>query len=131
MTLSHWTDAVAGVPTQGNLTFVSDGHGGWIEKDFVLATYTGHALLAAGENITSVFAIDINGFYYETGANAANIPASQRPWGESFWVFERYIGAGQYQLTLAAVPEPSTYGAILGGLALAVAAVRRRRRNQA
>ena len=36
-------------------------------------------------------------------------------------------GSGKIQLAYAPVPEPSTYGLMLGGLALAAAAVRRRR----
>lgn len=132
MTLTNWSDSTAGVPTWGNLTFekASSGPYPWVPKEFALATYTGQAVLASGQTLADIFAIDANGFFYETGPNAEEYWATApHPWGAPFWVVEKSLGSGIYQLTLVAVPEPSTYGATLGGLGLALAALRRRRRQ--
>lgn len=134
MTLANWSDSVAGVPTWGNLTFerATSGPYPWVPKEFAVATYLGPAILSAGQTLSDVFAIDTAGFYYETGPNAKDYWAvTPHPWGESFWIFEKDLGGGIYQLTLSVVPEPSTYGLAAGALALAVAAVRRRRRGVA
>jgi len=74
----------------------------------------GGVLLNNGENISDVFAFDVDGFTY-TGGAASNA---------GLWSISWNAGA----ITLTAVPEPSTYGIGLGALALAAAALRRRRR---
>jgi hypothetical protein len=65
-------------------------------------------------NVTSWFAFDTD-LYVGTGAT-------------SFQVFT-FADGDNWELTMRVVPEPSTYGLILGALALAGAAVRRRRKK--
>ena len=122
VTLSTWSSSTGGVPAAGNLDFARDGLGDWIPKDFVIATYTGNAILSGGENITSVFAFDTTDFYFATGPRAT---------ADSFQLLEITNESGLTELTLRVVPEPSTYGILLGGLALAAAAIRRRRAKRA
>lgn len=83
-------------------------------RSFTLASVGGVILPVGVSNIADVFTLDLAGFQH-TGGGAADA---------GLWSLS-YDGAGL--VTLAAVPEPSTYGFGLGALALAAAAVRRRR----
>jgi autotransporter-associated beta strand protein len=68
-----------------------------------------------GANISDVFSFDASQFTY-TGGTASDAGL----WRINFDTANGYV-------TLTAVPEPSTYGFALGALALAAAAIRRRR----
>jgi hypothetical protein len=74
-------------------------------------------LLNNGENISDVFQFDLSEFNY-TGGGASNA---------GLWSIDWNVGSGA--ITLTAVPEPSTYGFAMGALALAAAAIRRRKRQ--
>ena len=88
-------------------------NGGYI-ANFSFAT-VGSLDLGANANINDLFTIDTSDFRHSDGsASAAGL------WSLSF---------ENNAITLTAVPEPSTYGFALGALALAAAAVRRRRKN--
>jgi len=118
ITLSDWSDNVPGR--------AADGSGIDLEAAavspllFDLATFdtAGGLILASGANVTSLFALDTSGFIWADGSVAAS---------GQFGLFLRELGDGRTALTLRAIPEPSTYGLALGGLALALAAWRRRR----
>ena len=77
----------------------------------------GGVLLNNGENISDVFAFDVDGFRYSDGSTS----------NAGLWSIDWNQGTGA--ITLTAVPEPSTYGFGLGALALAAAAIRRRKRQ--
>ncbi len=77
----------------------------------------GGVLLGGGLNISDVFQFDLSQFTYSDGS-ASNAGLWSIDWNQS-------NGA----ITLTAVPEPSTYGFVMGALALAAAAIRRRKRQ--
>jgi fibronectin-binding autotransporter adhesin len=87
---------------------------------FILFDY-GSLTLAANESITSIFSINTDGFYDTTGTKVL----------ENHFSISNDIENARIMLNYSAVPEPSTYGIILGGLALAAAAIRRRKQMKA
>ncbi|MFZ9400415.1 MAG: autotransporter-associated beta strand repeat-containing protein, partial [Opitutales bacterium] len=86
-------------------------------RTFAFAT-VGGVQLNNGVNISDVFTFDLAGFTYSDGS-ASNAAL----WSIDF--------DGVSAITLTAVPEPSTYGFAMGALALAAAAIRRRRKTNA
>jgi autotransporter-associated beta strand protein len=76
----------------------------------------GGVQLNSGENISDVFQFDLEQFTYSNGSSS----------NAGLWSID-WDGASS--ITLTAVPEPSTYGFAMGALALAAAAIRRRKRQ--
>ncbi|MFN9112588.1 MAG: PEP-CTERM sorting domain-containing protein, partial [Bacteroidota bacterium] len=116
-TLTNWSDSgnwlggFGSSPAEGSDLI----HAPREEKSFTIARFSNsdrELLLTDGMNITSWFAFDTD-LYVGTGAT-------------SFQVFS-FADGDNWELTMRAIPEPSTYGLILGALALAGAAARRRR----
>ena len=75
----------------------------------------GLTLNAGTTNISDVFQFDLSQFTYSNGS-ASNA---------GLWSIDYNAGV----VSLTAVPEPSTYGFAMGALALAAAAIRRRKRQ--
>jgi autotransporter-associated beta strand protein len=71
-----------------------------------------------GANITSLFTLNTGAFLDLNGNEVA-----------AGWSVINDISSSSISLTYAPIPEPSTYGLILGGLALAATALRRKRRQ--
>ena len=104
------------VDMQGRLAEQASGL--YDPKSFTLFSY-GTLNLGAGVSISDVFSIDYSGFKDENG-NVARA---------DWFTISNDTGAGAIVLT--AIPEPSTYGLAIGALALAAAALRRRRKQNA
>jgi len=87
-------------------------------KNFTLFSYAS-LNLGSGVSISDVFAIDYSGFKDFQG----NVARAD-------W-FTISNDTQNGAIVLTAIPEPSTYGLAIGALALAAAAIRRRRKNKA
>jgi hypothetical protein len=85
-----------------------------VDYTFDIFTY-GTLSLSAGQSVSRLFTIDTTNFVDDVG---------QRVVAGHFFVQD--TGTSIQLFYNSAVPEPSTYGIALGGLALALAAVRRR-----
>jgi autotransporter-associated beta strand protein len=82
---------------------------------FQFGTVGGLSLNAGTTNISDVFQFDLSQFTYSDGSSS----------NAGLWSIDYSAGV----VTLTAVPEPSTYGFAMGALALAAAAIRRRKRQ--
>ena len=87
-------------------------------KNFTLFSYAS-LNLGSGVSISDVFSIDYSGFKDEHG----NVARAD-------W-FTISNDTQNGAIVLTAIPEPSTYGLAIGALALAAAALRRRRKHKA
>lgn len=107
--------AIVGPDVVGNpLNFDNNVAANTAPRSFTLAT-CGSLNLGTNQNINDAFTVDVSQFRFSDGTLA----------DAGLWVVSYDAGAGAIMLT--AIPEPSTYGLSLGALALALAAVRRRR----
>lgn len=88
------------------------------QEGFTLDLIRYGSLDLGGESVTSLFTVNTAGFTHQGSSVAAS----------RFSLVDN-SGNNVIQLVYAPIPEPSTYGIILGALALAAAAVRRRRRR--
>jgi autotransporter-associated beta strand protein len=106
---------IVGPDVVGNpLNFDNNVTANTAPRSFTLAT-CGSLNLGTNQNINDAFTVDVSQFRFSDGTLA----------DAGLWVVSYDAGAGAIMLT--AIPEPSTYGLSLGALALALAAVRRRR----
>ena len=106
---------IVGPDVVGNpLNFDNNVTANTAPRSFTLAT-CGSLNLGTNQNINDAFTVDVSQFRFSDGTLA----------NAGLWVVSYDAGAGAIMLT--AIPEPSTYGLSLGALALALAAVRRRR----
>ncbi|MFZ9201321.1 MAG: autotransporter-associated beta strand repeat-containing protein [Opitutales bacterium] len=112
--------SLSGPNTQGSIESWDSSTMAYTFDLFTYATlYLGDNEAMRGGDLTSLFNINTAGFVDEWGAVIKPEHFTFTDTGSSI------------QLTYSVVPEPSTYGLMLGGLALAVAAVRRRRAKSA
>ena len=92
-----------------------------LAKVYDVYTYSGEPVTSHTGSLVDLFTLNTDGFVVAEGV--AYNPAS-------FTLFHN-AAESKIQLVYAPIPEPSTYGLILGGLALAGAAIRRRRAKRA
>lgn len=104
--------ANAGDAAPGNAVAFSNGQ----NRSFTLATAGTVTMPGSTTNITDLFTYDLTQFRFSDGT-----PANLTDWAVDF------NGSTINLVYSSAIPEPSTYGWALGSLALAAAAVRRRR----
>jgi autotransporter-associated beta strand protein len=88
-----------------------------VVNQFIFMTYGSPLNRGANANVTDLFSYDLTQFSYSDGSSS-----SAALWSMSF-------NDTSGQLTLTAVPEPSTYALSVGALGLAIAAVKRRWRK--
>lgn len=137
-------DLVIGDYANGNTLTISDGALVKVGGEFLISpnggTFSNYLRLDGGylawlgDNTTDVFDLVDGGLIqvwssvYNDWVSAADGPFSATYFAtnEAALAFTGYTGLGGYTI-LAAVPEPSTYAAILGALALGFVALRRRR----
>ena len=91
-----------------------------LTKVYDVYAYTGELLKTYGGSATDLFQLDTTAFTFEGAALDARV-----------FTLVHNVAEQKIQLVYAPIPEPSTYGLILGGLALAGAAIRRRRAKRA
>jgi len=110
MSLSNFSDTVAGNAVA------------WSKDDIhtFLFGHVGGITFNSGysSQIVDYFSFDTSAF---TTSDSTGI-------GSSLWSMSYDSGTGN--MTLTAVPEPSTYGLAIGALAFAIAAIRRRKRQE-
>jgi MYXO-CTERM domain-containing protein len=93
---------------------------GMMPRTFDFMRVDGAISFATGKSISDIFTFNLNDFVYTNGGSN----------NYGLWSVSSYASGGDTYIRITAVPEPSTYGFALGALALAAAAIRRRRKNQ-